>query len=174
MAEPQPQDIDAVRLAVLDAYRQHARELSRAAIAMTRNRSLAEDVLQETFLRYFMTLMHGEAVTDEREWLDRVMRGVVADWKKSAPLDSEVALEEAADAPANEPRDQSSSDRPWAGKAARLLAPREQECILLRAQGLEYREIATAMQIDIGTVGTLLNRAVRKLKQTLRSREKLA
>jgi RNA polymerase sigma-70 factor, ECF subfamily len=174
MAEPQPQDVDAVRAAVLEAYRKHSRELSRAAIAMTRNRSLAQDVLQETFLRYFLTRMHGDAVADEREWLDRVMRGVITDWKRSALVEAELSLDDAVDAAAGEPQDQRPRVLPWAGKAAWLLAPREQECIQLRAQGLEYREIATAMQIDIGTVGTLLNRAVRKLKQTLRSREKMA
>jgi len=175
MAESEPQDVDAVRSTVLEAYRRHAGELSRMAMAMTRNRSLAQDVLQETFLRYFMARMHGDNVTDERDWLCRVMRGVIADWKRSAALDTEVALEDAADA-AQEPNSEESATRvlPWAAKSARILAPREQECIKLRAQGLEYREIATAMQIDIGTVGTLLNRAVRKLKQVLRSREKMA
>lgn len=168
MAESQPQDVDAVRAAVLEAYGEHAGELSRAAIAMTRNRSLAQDVLQETFLRYFLTRMHGDAIVDERKWLDRVMRGVIADWKRSATIDAEVSLDDAVNAATNEPQDQRPGALPWAGKAARLLAPREQECIQLRAQGLEYREIATAMQIDIGTVGTLLNRAIRKLKQTLR------
>jgi RNA polymerase sigma-70 factor (ECF subfamily) len=175
MAESQPEEIEAVRSAVLDAYRQHAGELSRIAMTSIRNQSLAQDVLQETFLRYFMTRMHGEVVTDERDWLCRVMRGVIADWKRSAALDCEVALEDAADAAQESEGDESATRvLPWAGKAARILAPREQECIQLRAQGLEYREIATAMQIDIGTVGTLLNRAVRKLKQVLRSREKMA
>lgn len=176
MAESQPTDIERVRAAVLDAYRRHAGELSRLAMNMTRNRSLAQDVLQETFLRYFLTQMHGEVVTDERGWLWGVMRSLIADWKRSAALDSEVALEDAAGAPADEPEDDVAATRalPWVGKAARILAPREQECIQLRAQGLQYREIATAMQIDVGTVGALLNRAVRKLKQVLRSREKMA
>ena len=52
-------------------------------------------------------------------------------------------------------------------KAARILAPRERECITLRSQGLDYSEIASAMQISIGTVGVLLSRAIRKVKRTL-------
>ena len=175
MADAEPQNIDAVRAVVLEAYRQHAGELSRMAMAITRNRSLAQDVLQETFLRYFMTRMHGDAVADERDWLCDVMRRVIADWKNSTAMETEVPLEDAAaTAQASDGEESVARVLPWAGSAGRILAPREQECIQLRAQGLEYREIATAMQIDIGTVGTLLNRAVRKLKQVFRSKEKMA
>jgi len=175
MAESHPQEIEAVRAAVLEAYHRHAGELSRMAMTLIRNQSLAQDVLQETFLRYFLTRLHGDAVSDERDWLCRVMRGVIADWRRSAALDTEVALEDATDAAQGSDGEESATRvLPWAGRSARILAPREQECIQLRAQGLEYREIATAMHIDIGTVGTLLNRAVRKLKQVLRSREKMA
>lgn len=176
MAENKPPEVDAVRLTVLEAYRRHAGELSRLAMALTRNRSLAEDILQETFLRYFLTCMQGEAVPDEGEWLSAVMRGLISDWKRAATLDPEVTLEDAASAPAKEPEGEALGSKalPWTSKAARILAPREQECIQLRAQGLEYKEIASAMRIDIGTVGTLLNRAVRKLKNVLASKEKLA
>ncbi len=170
MAESQPRDIEEVRAAVREAYHRHASVLSRLAMTMTRNRSLTQDVLQETFLRYFLSRMHGEAVMDELDWLSRVMRDLIADWKASHALDTEVSLDE-ADTSTGKAESAASArkDLPWAGKAARILAPREQECIQLRAQGLEYREIANAMQIDVGTVGTLLNRAVHKLKQVLRS-----
>jgi len=175
MAESQPPDIETVRAEVLAAYHSHSSVLSRMAMAMTRNRSLAQDILQETFLRYFLSRMHGDTVADERDWLCQVMRSLVADWRKANFLDTEVALDEAARAAAKETgRPSGQKELPWSGKAARILAPREQECILLRAQGLEYREIASAMRIDIGTVGTLLNRAVNKLKQFLRTGEKMA
>lgn len=175
MAEFKPEEANAVRLAVLDAYRRYSGELSRMAMVMTRNRSLAQDVLQETFLRYFLTRMHGEAISEDRDWLCRVMRGLIADWKRSATLETELGLEEASNTAISEPNDESrNAVRPWMQKAARILAPREEQCIRLRAQGLAYREIATAMQIDVGTVGTLLNRAIQKLKQLSSTREKMA
>ena len=176
MAEPELQQVDAIRFAVNQAYQRHSRELSRIAMTTTRNRSLAQDVLQETFLRYFLTLMHGDVVAKERDWLCRVMRGLIADWRSSTAPDTELSLEDCCDTPAGQSDDEAAEGRvlPWASKAARRLAPREQQCIQLRAQGLEYREIATAMQIDIGTVGTLLNRAVQKLKQVLVRKEKMA
>jgi len=161
-----PEEIEAIRAAVLEAYERNAEELSRMALALTRNKALAQDVLQETFLRYFLTRMHGESIAKERDWLSAVMRDLLADWRKSAKVQESVALEEVEDIPEQTSGD-TSSEPNWAGRAAWILAPREQECIDLRSQGLAYSEIAKAMQISVGTVGALLNRAICKLRQTL-------
>ncbi len=173
---PKPEEIEAVRRLVVEAYGRHAAELSRIALAATRNRALAQEVLQETFLRYFLTLMHGESIADERGWLEAVMHDLILDWKKSSRLEAQVTLDDADSTPA-EPAD----TRGAAGvrlaslvKAAHFLAPRERECVNLRAQGLAYSEIASAMRIDVGTVGALLNRALQKLRRAMQNREKMA
>ncbi|MBZ5590932.1 MAG: RNA polymerase sigma factor [Acidobacteriia bacterium] len=169
-----PEEIEAVRLAVLEAYRVNADELSRMALVMTRNKALAQDILQETFLRYFLTRMHGDEIADERDWLRRVLRNLIQDWKESSRAEDSVALEEAESTEAQTRENIEPGERAlnWAMKAARMLAPREQECIKLRAQGLAYTEIASAMQISVGTVGALLNRAIQKIKQTAPLRER--
>lgn len=172
-ARTTPEEIEAVRMAVLAAYKENAVELSRVAVAMTRNRALVQDVLQETFLRYFLTRMQGEAIANERTWLHKVMRDLILDWKKSSEAQDLVALE-AAEASAAQPRDETepaNRELPWAMKIARILAPRERQCISLRSEGLAYTEIATAMNISVGTVGALLNRAIQKLKRAIPARE---
>ncbi len=169
------EDIEAVRLAVLEAYKRYAGELSGIAIAMARNRALAQDVLQETFLRYFLTRMQGEQIADERAWLGRVMRDLILDWKRSEEL-AGVALEDAGGEVGETPEERESANHGLtrAMRAIHFLAPREQECLQLRAQGLAYQEIASAMDVDIGTVGALLNRAIRKLRRALRIKENMA
>jgi RNA polymerase sigma-70 factor, ECF subfamily len=161
-----PAEIEVVRLAVVEAYQVHAEELSRMATVATRHKSLAQDLLQETFLRYFLTRMHGEEIADEGRWLRVVMRNLIQDWKKSVKSQESVALEDVEGTAAQTP-DEKDHGLTWAMKAARMLAPRERECITLRSQGLDYSEIAGAMQISIGTVGVLLSRAIRKVKRTL-------
>lgn len=169
-------EIDAIRATVLEAYKRHSSVLSRMAVSMTRNHTLTQDILQETFLRYFLSLTHSEEINDERAWLSGVMRDLIHDWKKSSKAEPLVALDDAVGAAAEARGDQESGDRglPSAAKASWILAPREQECINLRAQGLAYQEIASAMQIEVGTVGAILNRAVRKLRQTLTAKARLA
>src|SRR5437867_11309082 len=102
-----PEDIEAVRVSVLEAYKRHARELSAIALGMARNKALAQDVLQETFLRYFLTRIHGDEVADERPWLERVMRDLILDWKRSAQAQAAVTLED-ADGAVESPEDRES------------------------------------------------------------------
>jgi DNA-directed RNA polymerase specialized sigma24 family protein len=45
------------------------------------------------------------------------------------------------------------------------LSPREIECVRLRAEGLRYEEIAGVLGLQSGTVGALLARAHKKIRQ---------
>ena len=51
------------------------------------------------------------------------------------------------------------------GKAILLLTEPERECLLLRAGGLRYREIAEVLQIPTSTVGDTVDRAIKKLAE---------
>ncbi|HEV2124294.1 MAG TPA: sigma factor-like helix-turn-helix DNA-binding protein, partial [Chloroflexota bacterium] len=46
------------------------------------------------------------------------------------------------------------------------LPERQRECLALRAEGLSYAEIAGALEVAPGSVGTLLARAERAFKET--------
>jgi DNA-binding CsgD family transcriptional regulator len=51
-----------------------------------------------------------------------------------------------------------------AQQIASSLTSRELECVLLRAEGLSYQEMADALKLSSGTVGALLNRVYKKLQ----------
>ncbi len=157
------EEVEVARQAVLEAYKLHAVDLSARAMLLTRNRGLSQDILQETFLRFFLTKMHGEKIADERAWLQRVMFSLIRDWRRSSHAHELVPLEDAASMPA-ETQEERSTQAAWLPLATRGLAPRELECLMLRAEGFDYREIAGEMRIRIGTVGVLLNRAIQKIR----------
>ena len=46
-----------------------------------------------------------------------------------------------------------------------LLSESERECLLLRAGGLRYREIAEALGIPTSTVSDTVDRAIKKLAE---------
>jgi RNA polymerase sigma factor (sigma-70 family) len=50
---------------------------------------------------------------------------------------------------------------------ARVLAPRELECVRLRAEGLSYDEIAQVLDLRQGTIGATLARAHKKVRRAL-------
>ena len=60
------------------------------------------------------------------------------------------------------------TDDDHAGSAVEELAPEYKAAFVLREyNGLEYAEIADALEIDLGTVKSRLNRARRRLREAL-------
>jgi RNA polymerase sigma-70 factor (ECF subfamily) len=51
------------------------------------------------------------------------------------------------------------------GEAIRQLTECERECLLLRAEGLRYREIGEVLEISTSTVGETVSRAIKKLAE---------
>ena len=66
----------------------------------------------------------------------------------------------------------------WQERSARVrvilekLKPRDAELLLLRAEGLAYRELAETLGIELGSVGTLLARANAEFERRYRARYK--
>jgi RNA polymerase sigma-70 factor, ECF subfamily len=139
----------------------HASSLFRLARLMLRRVDEAEDVVQETFLKLTAHLAAGRPLPNARAWLFTVAAHACRDrqrtrWRWAAwlpELDRRPSLQTAD-----------------AGDAAsimlnaiRALRPRDRLLIALRAQGLDYREIATAARIRPASVGRLLARAIDRL-----------
>ena len=55
--------------------------------------------------------------------------------------------------------------RAMARKALDALAERDRDALLMREEGLSYEEIATALDLSVGSVGTTLSRARRRLME---------
>ena len=128
------------------------------------DRDWAEEVAQETFMR---ALRQGH-MDNERAWLFAVATNLVRDEaRKDARRRRHLSLlaEEERDRFA-EPestaleRSQESAD---ARKAVDALAERDRLALLMREEGLDYGEIAEALGLAPGSVGTTLSRARRRL-----------
>jgi len=63
---------------VIAAYDDHQRDLFSFLLATTRNRQVAEDLLQETFLRLVRETRAGRAPDNNRTWLFRVAANLAA------------------------------------------------------------------------------------------------
>ena len=148
-------DSDAFR-ALVD---RHSRAVYRLAHRMTGNPQDAEDVVQETFLKLFRHLDSGGDTRNIRGWLFTVAAHAARDRQRARRRWIPWL-------PAHEPHVQPASMRDEDGrlKQARAalgrLPERDRRLLLLRAQGLSYREIADAAGIRPGSVGRLLARAV--------------
>jgi RNA polymerase sigma-70 factor (ECF subfamily) len=148
-----------------ELYREMAPQLFRYGVLLTRDFSLAQDAVQETFLRYYLQRKQGE-VKAERAWLFRVLRNYVLDLQKSVASKMSVGLEEARFYPDKSHSPDRVFEQSEAVKVAiQVLSPRELQCLQLRTEGFSYREIAQILGIETGTVGALLARGADKIRK---------
>ena len=128
------------------------------------DRDWAEEVAQETFLR----ALRQEELTNERAWLFAVATNLVRDEaRKDSRRRRHLALlaEQERDS-AYEPPPTSlerAQEAALARKAVDALAERDRLALLMREEGLDYGEIAEALGLSPGSVGTTLSRARRRL-----------
>lgn len=145
-------------------YNAHAETLLRYAVNATANLEFARESVQEIFLRYAEHRQCEPPPPTALVWLLRELRNHIS--RRSRERDRRemdpVSRYKGADpAPSPEALALLNEARRLID---RLAAPRELECFLLRSEGLSYQEIATVMDISIGTVGATLARAVKKLE----------
>lgn len=140
-----------------------------------RNRSEAEELRQETFLRLYQALQRDEAIVSIAHWLFKVARNLMLDRAKHlrriAPKIADVpadALTEVAD-PQPTPETQLFAKRRNEALAAAIeeLTPLQRECILLRAQNLQLRQIGDILGMDARRVAEAIDRAVTRLQKAL-------
>jgi RNA polymerase sigma-70 factor, ECF subfamily len=152
---------------VLAAYDQFAANLFRYALALGRDAGLAQDAVQEAFLRYFLALLKGEVIYQSKSWVFRVARNYVLDRLKEYAYRNCVSLDAKEIENLPDPR-QAREDHVWEeqfNQALGSLSPRERECLRLRAEGLKNKEIAEVLNLRLGTIGTLLARGLNKIRR---------
>jgi RNA polymerase sigma-70 factor (ECF subfamily) len=130
------------------------------------DRDWAEEVAQETFVR----ALRQEAIVNERAWLFTVANNLVRDEARRDARPRrhlELLRAEQRDAVA-EPEPLSierAQEAAMARRALESLAERDRLALLMREEGLDYHEIAEALGLSVGSIGTTLARARRRLAE---------
>jgi RNA polymerase sigma-70 factor (ECF subfamily) len=150
--------------ATQELFRQHGAAVYRFAVALLRHHQDAEDVVQETFVKLLRHLGAGGSTENIRGWLFTVAARALRDRQRGRwrwmPWGQDH--EGRVDPPALADEDGRMA---MLREALRQLAPRDRLLLALRAQGLDYREIAAAAGIRFASVGRLLARAVDRCEQ---------
>ncbi|MEA3247340.1 MAG: sigma-70 family RNA polymerase sigma factor [Gemmatimonadota bacterium] len=159
--------MDADRL-----FREYHGTLVRYLTRRLGDRDWAEEVAQETFVR----ALRQDAIASERSWLFAVASNLVRDEARRVArqrqhlqlLAAEEREREAATAPedAEEMTPERARNAACARKALDSLGERDRQALLLKAEGLNYDEIADVLEIEKTSVGTTLSRARRRLAES--------
>jgi RNA polymerase sigma-70 factor (ECF subfamily) len=150
---------------------------------LTRDATEAEDLVQETFLKALRGFASFEQGTNFKAWIFRILRNTYLSSRSGLAATRTVALEPEWDSGTTELLPEAAIDRETpelnlmrlADRAAledamRNLAPPLLEVILLcDVEEMKYREIASVLEIPIGTVMSRIARARATLRQSLKN-----
>ncbi|HZT72328.1 MAG TPA: sigma-70 family RNA polymerase sigma factor [Terriglobales bacterium] len=152
---------------VIGLYRETAPDLLRYAERIAGTPELAQDAVQEAFLRYYAARVEGRLGAAGRPWLFRVVRNYIFDRFKKLDRGAEAQSEGAETSDAGISPESLYRLTELSRLIHRRLSKREFECLSLRLHGLSYREIAREMGVETGSVATFLARALKKLRREL-------
>ena len=139
------------------------------------DRDWAEEVAQETFVR----ALRQKELHNERAWLFAVATNLVRDEarkdaRRRRHLELLRAEAQAESVVEPEPTDvERAEERAHARRAIDTLTERDREALLMREEGLDYNEIAEALELSLASVGTTLSRARRRLVEAYEELRKL-
>jgi RNA polymerase sigma-70 factor (ECF subfamily) len=143
-----------------------------ARVARIANRVLAdpheaEDVAQEVFIDFHR--LHSATAQYAPAWLHRAAAHAALNRLRGARRRQRRELAQAAEESDRTADPQKllevNEDRRKVRQALARLAPRPAAVLVLRASGLSYAEVAQALGVGIGQVGTLLRRAEAALRK---------
>ena len=175
---------DGQERAYRELIRRYERPIFSLVYRMVRDRELAEDLSQETFVKALNAIESYRPEYKFSSWIFKIANNATIDHLRRRELDT-LSLEGArdattpdrAEATALQVRDR--GETPLEEMEARELGsaieqavgklrPEYRSCILLRhVEDRSYEEIAEIMELPLGTVKTYIHRARAELKEAL-------
>jgi len=156
---------------ITELYREYHASLLRMLYRRTGDPDQAEDLVQEVFARALAA-----PPENPRPWLFAVALNLVRDDGRRAVRQGRRLRLLGAETPSASPppdHDLEHAERTaLVREALDVLSPRDREALLLKAEGFDYEEIAIALGLAKGAVGTTLARARRRLVEAYHAREK--
>ena len=154
-------------------YAEHAAEVHRAAFAILRDATLAEDIVQEVFERVWRGSGHDERRGPLGPYLKLLARSRALDlWRRRRAIERvQHRLEELADSPLSRTHSPETAfthaaERRLARAAVRRLPQEQRQAVgLAYWGGLSTRELATAEGIPLGTAKSRVRMGLAKLSR---------
>lgn len=173
MSGPEPCEFDFDRI-----YQDHHRDVYRFALYLTHDRQETDDLFQDTWLRVVKNRDRVRRSGNTKAWILTITMNLYRDKLRKKKVRNLFAFRKGGEIQALE-QNKTYSDNParrlelsTAGeavmKAVETLSQRQKHVFLLKeVEGLQHSEIAGIMQIPLGTVKSLLHRAVKNLQKCL-------
>jgi RNA polymerase sigma-70 factor (ECF subfamily) len=164
--DPDPRTLARAREGDLGAFEDLVRlyqgDVWRFAYHFTRDRTLADDVTQEAFLRAFRFLGGFRGDSKFSSWLFRIARNCAMDQLR----DRTATIEREARAPLGPTADPQTRVELHAALDA-VTAEHREPFLLVEVFGLSYQEAADVLGVRVGTIKSRMHRARRAMMDAL-------
>ena len=159
-----------------ELFRQHYRRITSLLARLTGDRAHAEEIAADVFHKLARRPMLLEGRADQTAWIYRVATNAGFDALRArsrrkkheqAAVTEELRGQSRASALDGVLREER---RARVQTVLQALKPREAELLLLRADGLSYRDLAEAIGVPATSVGTMLARAEAEFERRYRAR----
>jgi RNA polymerase sigma-70 factor (ECF subfamily) len=157
-------------------YNAHSGFVYNVALRMTASREDAQEITQDVFVKIYKNLKWFQFRSSLKTWIYRIAVNAAINVSKrnsrtaikTTRYEDEIRLKDSAQA------DNKSADKEEAEFLLNILNPKQRICMVLRTiEGLNYEEIATALNININTVRSRLKRARQKLMAHFNQKERV-
>ena len=165
------------REALVPLMEKHYRRLYRIALSYLRQPDDALDVVQEAFVKAFQSASRWDGSAEAGPWLARITVNLSIDrWRRNrrraqtftplAESDHAASLADLGPSPDRRVEGRETGERLTA--ALRVLPERQRAVVVLRHyQDMSLEEIASALDMSLGTVKSSLHRALSRMRATL-------
>jgi RNA polymerase sigma-70 factor, ECF subfamily len=155
------------RTLITDAHRDYSKGLTSHAFFKLHNRSMSDDLVQDTFIKTWNYLVKKGKIDLMKSFLYRILNDLIVDeYRKHKPVSLDVLLEKGYE-PSADPRDHLVNLLD--GKSALLLIAhlpdKYRKMVQMRyVQNLTLKEIATLTGKSRNTIAVQLHRGLNKLR----------
>lgn len=164
-----------------ELFERYGQRVFAIAYDVVRRKEDAEDVVQESFVKAYLSLPEFRGQSSFYTWLYRIVYNLAIDYRRKTSrrggetLEYEDSRQSAVTAGASEPPPSPDEAVSRSERAARIRKELDQisedhrmVIILREVDGLNYEEIADVLKISKGTVMSRLHYARKKLQKALR------
>lgn len=164
----------SLRRQVLEYYDREHVSIRRYLAFLGVDPETSKELVQESFLKLHEHLLAGGDRSNLRAWLYRVAHNLARNIQSAfhvSRTDPLPSLRESRpfSAKTSSPEEEVLAQERIARlqQAMQSLSTAQRKCLVLRAQGLKYREIAEVLGISVSSAGENIQRGLEKLKELL-------
>jgi RNA polymerase sigma-70 factor (ECF subfamily) len=154
---------------VAQLFEESREDVFRYLLTLGLDPGLAQEAVQEVFLRLYAALKQGERIESPRGWVFRVAHNYGLKLKARQATETRFDVHLEARLTANGPnpeRELLQRERmEQIHRGMDGLSDQQKRCLFLRMEGLRYPEIAATLGISASAVGEFLRRAVARLRK---------